>query len=61
VTNQSSFDNVRAWLSEIKQYAEEDVIIMLLGNKVDKPNRVVSKEQGEKLAKVYKHKTFLNA
>ncbi|RNA43325.1 Ras-related Rab-37 [Brachionus plicatilis] len=33
VTNQSSFDNIRAWLSEIRQYAEEDVIIMLLGNK----------------------------
>ncbi len=25
---------------------------MLLGNKVDKANRVVTKEQGEKLAKV---------
>jgi hypothetical protein len=42
----------KAWLSEIKQYAEDDVIIMLLGNKVDKANRVISKEQGEKLAKV---------
>lgn len=50
--NQSSFDNIRAWLSEIKQYAEDDVVIMLLGNKVDKANRVISKEQGEKLAKV---------
>lgn len=53
VTNQSSFDNIRAWLSEIKQYAEEDVVIMLLGNKVDKANRVITKEQGEKLAKQY--------
>ena len=52
VTNQSSFDNIRAWLSEIRQYAEEDVVIMLLGNKVDKATRVISKEQGEKLAKV---------
>jgi hypothetical protein len=26
---------------------------MLLGNKVDKANRVVTKEQGEKLAKVF--------
>ena len=53
VTNQSSFDNIRAWLSEIRQYAEEDVVIMLLGNKVDKANRVITKEQGEKLAKQY--------
>ncbi len=50
--NQSSFDNIRAWLGEIKQYAEEDVVIMLLANKVDKANRVITKEQGEKLAKV---------
>ena len=61
VTNQSSFDNVRAWLSEIRQYAEEDVVIMLLGNKVDKPNRVISKEQGEKLAKVNLNKIFIVA
>ncbi|CAF0921972.1 unnamed protein product [Brachionus calyciflorus] len=53
VTNQSSFDNVRAWLSEIRQYAEEDVVIMLLGNKVDKANRIITKEQGEKLAKQF--------
>lgn len=53
VTSQSSFDNIRAWLSEIRQYAEEDVVIMLLGNKVDKANRVITKEQGEKLAKVF--------
>lgn len=52
MTNQSSFDNIRAWLSEIRQYAEEDVVIMLLGNKVDKATRVITKEQGEKLAKV---------
>ena len=45
MTNQNSFDNIRAWLGEIKQYAEEDVVIMLLGNKVDKPNRVITKEQ----------------
>jgi small GTP-binding protein len=65
VSNQTSFDNIRAWLSEIRQYAEEDVVIMLLGNKVDKANRVITKEQGEKLAKVgnpfciYNHKKVL--
>jgi len=57
--NQGSFDNIRAWLSEIKQYAEEDVVIMLLGNKVDKANRVITKEQGEKLAKVLLFQTII--
>lgn len=31
VTSKTSFDNIRAWLVEIKEYAQEDVVIMLLG------------------------------
>uniref|UniRef100_A0A3B5L8E5 RAB37, member RAS oncogene family n=1 Tax=Xiphophorus couchianus TaxID=32473 RepID=A0A3B5L8E5_9TELE len=34
ITNKSSFDNIRAWLTEIHEYAHTDVVIMLLGNKV---------------------------
>ncbi|CAF4515966.1 unnamed protein product, partial [Rotaria socialis] len=49
-----SFNHVRDWLSEIKEYAQTDVIIMLVGNKVDKKNeRVVTREMGENLAKEY--------
>ncbi|KAM9596799.1 ras-related protein Rab-37 isoform 2-T2 [Trichechus inunguis] len=33
ITNKSSFDNIRAWLTEIHEYAQRDVVIMLLGNK----------------------------
>ncbi|XP_027728870.1 ras-related protein Rab-37 isoform X2 [Vombatus ursinus] len=33
ITNKSSFDNIRAWLTEIHEYAQKDVVIMLLGNK----------------------------
>lgn len=31
VTNKTSYDNIRAWLSEIREHASEDVVIMLLG------------------------------
>jgi len=31
VTNRTSFDNIRAWLGEIRDYAHEDVVIMLIG------------------------------
>jgi L-lactate permease len=31
VTNKTSFDNIRAWLGEIREYAQDDVVIMLLG------------------------------
>ncbi|XP_033623676.1 ras-related protein Rab-37 isoform X1 [Fukomys damarensis] len=34
ITNKSSFDNIRAWLTEIHEYAQRDVVIVLLGNKV---------------------------
>ncbi|NWU64404.1 RAB37 protein, partial [Pterocles burchelli] len=34
ITSKMSFDNIRAWLTEIHEYAQKDVVIMLLGNKV---------------------------
>ncbi|KAJ7417145.1 Ras-related protein Rab-26 [Willisornis vidua] len=53
VTNKASFDNIQAWLTEIHEYAQQDVVLMLLGNKVDSAqDRVVKREDGEKLAKV---------
>ncbi|XP_076161431.1 ras-related protein Rab-37 isoform X1 [Ptiloglossa arizonensis] len=55
VTNKTSYDNIRAWLSEIREHANEDVVIMLLGNKSDcGPERVVKREEGERLAQEYK-------
>ncbi|KAM6350942.1 ras-related protein Rab-26 isoform 2-T2 [Alca torda] len=52
VTNKASFDNIQAWLTEIHEYAQQDVVLMLLGNKVDSAqDRVVKREDGEKLAK----------
>ncbi|CAL1297706.1 unnamed protein product [Larinioides sclopetarius] len=54
VTNKTSFDNTRAWLGEINEYAQDDVVIMLIGNKADAgSDRVVQYEDGERLAKEY--------
>ncbi|KAM5152908.1 ras-related protein Rab-26 [Mantella aurantiaca] len=54
ITNKTSFDNIQAWLTEIHEYAQKDVVIMLLGNKVDSTHeRVVRLEDGERLAKEY--------
>ena len=52
----------QAWLAEINEYAQEDVVIMLLGNKCDmSAERVVRTEDGERLAKVHniKHSSFI--
>ncbi|KAK3793814.1 hypothetical protein RRG08_011785 [Elysia crispata] len=53
VTNKNSFDNIRAWLGEIQEYAQDDVVIMLLGNKCDCHERVIRKEDGDRLSKEY--------
>uniref|UniRef100_A0A669E150 small monomeric GTPase n=1 Tax=Oreochromis niloticus TaxID=8128 RepID=A0A669E150_ORENI len=54
ITSKPSFDNIRAWLTEIHEHAQKDVVIMLLGNKSDMAaERVVKTEDGEKLAKEY--------
>ncbi|KAF5913802.1 ras-related protein Rab-26 isoform X1 [Diceros bicornis minor] len=54
VTNKASFDNIQAWLTEIQEHAQHNVVLMLLGNKVDSAQeRVVKREDGEKLAKEY--------
>ncbi|XP_016416532.1 ras-related protein Rab-37-like [Sinocyclocheilus rhinocerous] len=54
ITSKSSFDNTRAWLTEIHEYAQDDVVIMLLGNKSDMTSaRAIRREEGEKLAREY--------
>jgi len=54
VTNKTSFDNIRAWLGEIREYAQDDVVILLIGNKADAGSeRVVRREDGERLAREY--------
>uniref|UniRef100_A0A672PLC7 Ras-related protein Rab-37-like n=2 Tax=Sinocyclocheilus TaxID=75365 RepID=A0A672PLC7_SINGR len=54
ITSKSSFDNTRAWLTEIHEYAQDDVVIMLLGNKSDMTSaRAIRRDEGEKLAREY--------
>uniref|UniRef100_A0A9J7ZRD4 small monomeric GTPase n=1 Tax=Cyprinus carpio carpio TaxID=630221 RepID=A0A9J7ZRD4_CYPCA len=54
VTNKASFDNIQAWLTEIHEFSQQNVVIMLLGNKADSTHeRIVKREEGEKLAKEF--------
>ncbi|KAG7226608.1 hypothetical protein INR49_003774 [Caranx melampygus] len=47
-------DLITAWLTEIHEYAQQDVVVMLLGNKADSTHdRAVKREEGEKLAKEF--------
>jgi len=52
VTDINSFGSIRDWLRDIKTNASEDMVIMLVGNKIDKETeRVISHEEGAALAR----------
>jgi len=52
VTRRESFNNLEQWLSEIEMYSSNvDVVKLLVGNKIDKENREVSREEGAAFAK----------
>jgi len=51
VTDRTSYDNVKQWLSEIDRYATEGVCKLLIGNKSDiEDKKVVDTEEAEKFA-----------
>ena len=54
ITKLNSFENIREWIKDIREEVHEKAIIFLIGNKIDKTEeRVISTEQGEKLAQEY--------
>ena len=53
VTDQNSFKNIRNWIKQIEANAQTNVKKVLVGNKCDKPDRVVTGEEGKKLADDY--------
>ena len=53
VTNRDSFDNIKNWYDDIKQYAPSNIIVTLIGNKidlVDLSKREVSFQEGKEFA-----------
>merc|ERR1712167_316919 len=54
VTDDKTFNNIRTWMRNIEQHANEQVVKILLGNKSDMPEKkMVTKEQGEQLAEEF--------
>jgi len=54
ITNPSSFNKLNDWMSEIKEYAQGNVAIIILGNKKDlESSRKVSTAEGQELAKKF--------
>ncbi|KAK9702288.1 GTP-binding protein [Basidiobolus ranarum] len=54
VTDERSFNNVRNWIKNVEQHANEGVSKILIGNKCDiEDKKAVTHDQGEALAEEY--------
>ena len=54
ISKKKSFENIDKWISQFKETADNNIYVLLIGNKCDLENeREVTKEQGEEKAKFY--------
>ena len=55
VTNRQSYENVKNWITQIREEANPHVVIYLAGNKVDvsEEQKVVKTEDGKKIAEEF--------
>jgi Ras-related protein Rab-1A len=52
ITDIYTFNNIPSWMKEIRQYANDSVKIVLVGNKSDlEKKRIISYKEGEEMAK----------
>ena len=56
VTNLQTYENVKNWITQIREETNPNVVIYLAGNKIDIPEeeRVVKTEEGKEIANEYK-------
>ena len=54
ITQKSSFDHIRNWLTEIDKFGKQGVLKVIVGNKLDlENNRKITKQAAENLALKY--------
>lgn len=59
ITRYSSFINLVKWVQELHLYAPEDMVVMIIGNKVDmKDERRVSTEEAKEFAGLFLDSSF---
>lgn len=52
ISTQSTFQSLPVWIKEIEQYANPKVLKALVGNKVDRDDRMVPSFEGEEFARL---------
>lgn len=52
ITRRETFEHLSSWLEDCRKYSNQNIIIMLIGNKVDLDSkRAVTRQEGEEFAK----------
>ena len=51
VTNKESFLGLEGWRTQLANTAESKIVVMLIGNKVDLPDKQVTSEMGQEYAR----------
>ncbi|XP_065850956.1 ras-related protein RABA6a-like [Euphorbia lathyris] len=53
ITRRATFENVKKWLKELREFGNSDMVVILVGNKSDLSNsRETSEEEGKKYAEM---------
>ncbi|TXG50845.1 hypothetical protein EZV62_023369 [Acer yangbiense] len=53
ITRRATFENIKKWLKELREYSNSYIVIVLVGNKSDlSQNREIQEEEGKELAEM---------
>ena len=52
-TRRETFERAEKWFKELKEFSEGNPRIILVGNKIDLPNKEINSEEGKKLSEEY--------
>ena len=50
VSEKETYDNLNKWIAFVKQFSNKDLLGILIGNKIDLPDKQVSTERGKNFA-----------
>lgn len=58
VNDKDSFEHVEYWMEQIKLHSDSEVSIIIVGTKIDMPDRCIELAEGQRLANSYGVKFF---
>lgn len=51
LNSRQTFENLNEWVNDLQKFGTQDLVVTLVGNKCDRSDRQVSREEGENFAR----------